>query len=68
MLQPPDDDGLGPSRAGSFREDAVYSNFYLSLDLIDWNEQLDQNFGFLARMAQPGTGCASDDSVLNYLE
>lgn len=52
----PNEDKLGPARAGSYREDATYTDFYVSVDLIDWDAVEDQNIGILARMSQPGLG------------
>src|SRR6185295_7892329 len=40
---------LGPARAASFRHDASYSKFYMAADLVNWDNTLDQAFGFLAR-------------------
>jgi hypothetical protein len=46
----------GPGRAGSFRPDANYSQFYASVDIVNWNNALDQAFGMLARVVTPGAG------------
>src|ERR1051325_697335 len=42
--------GLGPARAASFRHDVSYSKFYVSVDLVKWNNALEQAFGFLSRI------------------
>jgi hypothetical protein len=47
---------LGPGRAGSFRPDANYSQFYASIDVVNWNDALDQAFGLLTRVTDPGAG------------
>jgi len=46
----PDPANFGPGRAGSFRNDASYSRFYAAVDIIDWDDTLDQSFGLLARI------------------
>jgi hypothetical protein len=51
----PDRGNLGPARAGSFRPN-VYTRFYASVDLVNWNDALDQAFGLLARVTTPGLG------------
>jgi len=52
----PDEGAAGPSRIGSLREDVTYDDFYISVDVVDYDEALDQNIGLLARVAQPGLG------------
>jgi hypothetical protein len=47
---------LGPGRAGSFRQDVTYSQFYAAVDLVNWNNAFDQAFGLLARVTTPGLG------------
>jgi hypothetical protein len=47
---------LGPARVGSYLPNAIYSSFYASVDLVDWNNSLDQLFGLLTRMSSPGVG------------
>ncbi len=47
---------LGPARAGSLREDVVYTNFFVSVDLVDWDETVNQAFGIIARVKEPGLG------------
>ncbi|MBI3853154.1 MAG: HYR domain-containing protein [Verrucomicrobia bacterium] len=43
-----------PGRVESLREDVTYSDFYLSVDLVDWKEDTRQLFGLLARISTPG--------------
>jgi hypothetical protein len=45
----------GPGRAGSFLGPA-YSQFYASVDIVNWNNAFDQAFGLLARVTTPGAG------------
>lgn len=47
---------LGPSRAGSLRREVTYTDFFASVDLVDWNETVNQAFGLLARITNPGLG------------
>jgi hypothetical protein len=61
----PDPSQLGPARAGSFRNDANFSDFTASIDLIDWDTSLDQAFGILARVATPGLG-STNGYALSY--
>ena len=60
----PNPGALGPSRAGAFRAD-VFEDFLVSVDLIDWNSNLVQAFGILARTSTPGLG-STDGYALSY--
>lgn len=51
--QAPDCDA-GPARAGSFLKNVVYSDFYISADLIDFDDTVDQAVGIVARVNTPG--------------
>jgi hypothetical protein len=55
----PDPGALGPPRAGSVIESDVYEDFFVSVDVVDWDETLDQAFGILARVNTPGLGTTS---------
>ena len=61
----PDPANLGPARAGSLRNDATYTDFVASIDLIDWDTGLNQAFGILARVTNPGLG-TTDGYALSY--
>lgn len=50
------DAAFGPPRIGSARTDVSYEDFYMSVDLVDWDPALDQNMGVLARIRQLGLG------------
>src|SRR4030095_4631315 len=39
---------------GALRPDVTYTNFYLSVDVLNWNNNTRQAFGLLARVATPG--------------
>ena len=52
----PDPAQLGPPRAGSLRADTVYTNFYVSVDIVDWDDTVRQSFGVLARINNFGLG------------
>ncbi len=45
----------GPGRAGSFLG-GPYSQFYAAVDIVNWNNGIDQAFGMLARVTTPGAG------------
>lgn len=47
---------LGNGRAGSLRSSTSYTDFYVSVDLVDWNDALPQASGILARVGTPGLG------------
>jgi len=36
---------LGKRRVASVRNDAIYTNFYLAVDVVAWNDTLRQSFG-----------------------
>ena len=52
----PNQAALGPSRIGALRADVTYTDFYQSIDIVDFDESLDQNIGMLARVKDPGLG------------
>ena len=52
----PNQAALGPSRIGALRADVIYTDFYQSIDIVDFDESLDQNIGMLARVKDPGLG------------
>ena len=61
----PPDPGFGPARAFSYRTE-VYSNFfYVAVDVVTWDNSLNQAFGFLIRASNIGLG-QTDGYVLNY--
>jgi hypothetical protein len=43
-----------PGRAGSVRPDVIYTDFFLSVDIVNWNHGTRQAFGLLARVGTPG--------------
>lgn len=46
----------GPARAGSFLQDATYTDFYVAVDIIDFDDTVRQAFGIGARINNPGLG------------
>ena len=53
----PSPEDLGNARIGSFRPDVIQSgDFYISVDVTDWDDQSDQNIGLLAMISAPGLG------------
>jgi hypothetical protein len=61
----PDPAHVGPGRAGSLRMDVNYTSFYVSVDIVDWNENVNQAFGIIARVRQPGLG-TTDGYAFTY--
>lgn len=51
----PSPSGVGPGRGGSLRSE-IYSDFYLAVDIVDWNNSLPQSAGLLARVQNAGLG------------
>ena len=56
LAPPPDTAMFGPARAGSVRNDGTYTQFHVSVDLVDWNNTLDQAIGVLGRVTNVGLG------------
>ena len=56
---------FGPARAGAVRDDVTYSDFFVSVDVVNWNENVDQAFGILASVKEPGLG-STDGYVMTY--
>jgi hypothetical protein len=54
----------GPARGGAYHTND-YTDFYLSADIVNWDETLDQAIGLLARMTQLGLG-TTDGYALTY--
>jgi hypothetical protein len=52
----PGPQSLGPARAGSFANANTYTTFTASVDLVDWDNTLDQAFGILSRTTTIGLG------------
>ena len=55
MQTPPSPDPVaaGPGRTGALLDGANYTDFYLSVDVIDWDDTTHQAFGILARVTNP---------------
>ena len=47
---------VGPGRAGAVRSDMVYSDFHVSVDIVDWDPSFSQVFGIIARLNNVGLG------------
>jgi hypothetical protein len=52
----PDPMNFGPGRAGSLRNGVTYTNFYVAVDVINWDDTVPQAFGILARVTDAGPG------------
>ncbi len=46
---------VGPARIGSLRSQ-VYTDFYVAVDVLNWNDTIDQSFGPFARLTDIGLG------------
>jgi hypothetical protein len=54
----PDVANAGPGRAGSFATNN-FTNFYVAVDVVNWDPTVHQFFGVLARVGTPGPGTTS---------
>src|SRR5262249_17702429 len=53
----PDPTTFGPGRAGSLLKGTNYGDyFYLTVDIVNWDDSLHQSGGLLARVGSPGPG------------
>src|SRR6266404_5695264 len=57
---------FGPGRIASTLTN-VYSDFYTTVDVVDWDDSLDQAFGILARLENVGPGTTTG-YVFTYQE
>jgi len=46
----------GQARAGALYSASNYTDFYIEVDLLDWNNTIDQAVGILARITTPALG------------
>jgi len=47
---------LGQARVASVRNDVAYTNFYVAVDVVAWNDTLRQSFGLLSRLGNIALG------------
>ena len=57
---------FGPARAGSNRLDATYGDFVASVDVVNWDNTLDQVFGISARIRQPALGTTDGYGLIYF--
>jgi len=57
---------VGPGRAGGFRPDTGSANFLLGVDLVGWDDTLEQGFGLVARGGELGLG-TGDGYWMHYI-
>ncbi len=62
---PPAADPAGPARVFSYIDDEIYSDFYCAVDVVDWNDEINQAFGILGRVDNVGLG-QTTGYVCNY--
>lgn len=61
----PNPGGVGPARAGSFRNDGTYTDFNMRVDILDWDTaQPDMIIGLLGRTTNIGLGTTNGYAVL----
>ena len=56
---------LGPTRVGALAENATFTDFRESVDIVGWNASLEQGFGLVARVSNIGLG-TSNAYYLHY--
>jgi len=56
---------VGPGRVGSLRTDVTYTDFFLSVDILEWDPAADQAIGFIARVTNVGLG-STDGYAMTY--
>jgi hypothetical protein len=52
----PSPEEFGNSRIGSYREDVRYTDFRIAVDVVDYDDSIDQDIGILARIFDVGFG------------
>ena len=57
---------FGPARAGSNRLDATFADFVASVDVVNWDNTLDQVFGISARIRQAALGTTDGYGLLFF--
>lgn len=55
-LVSPNAAAAGPGRAGSYRSGVNFADFYVAVDILNWDEELNQAFGILARVQNVALG------------
>ena len=55
----------GPGRTGALHTDITYTDFYISVDIVNWDTNLNQAFGILARCTDIGPG-STDGYALTW--
>ncbi len=55
----------GPARAFMYLPDEVFSNTYAAVDIVDWNNEIDQAFGIFVRQDNIGLG-QTTGYIINY--
>lgn len=62
---PPAADPAGPARLFAYIDEEIYSDFYCTVDVVDWNDDINQAFGILGRVDNVGPG-STTGYVCNY--
>ena len=62
---PPAADPAGPARVFSYIEGEIRSDFYCAVDIVDWNDSINQAFGILGRVDNIALG-QTTGYVCNY--
>jgi hypothetical protein len=56
---------VGPGRAAALRNGTTYTDFFISVDVVDWKDDTRQAFGILARVQDIGLG-TTDGYAFTY--
>ena len=62
---PPGADPAGPARIFSYIDGEVLTDFYCAVDIVDWNDSINQAFGILGRVGNIALG-KTTGYVCNY--
>ncbi|MCD8535435.1 MAG: hypothetical protein LR011_11890 [Verrucomicrobia bacterium] len=65
MCPPPPVPNAGPARAFMYLPDKNYSNVYAAVDVLNWNNNINQAFGIFIRMENVGLG-QTTGYIVNY--
>lgn len=55
----------GPARAFMYLPEAVYANTYVAVDIVEWNDEINQAFGIFVRQDNIGLG-QTTGYIINY--
>lgn len=56
----------GQARATSYRADVAYTDFFVAVDIVDWDNRLDQGIGLAVRLSNVGLGQTEGYIIMYY--